>query len=53
MVRGVAFARSRLNSAKPSRWLDISDQLSGVEMMESRQYRHTCVSGTIDLASLS
>jgi len=41
MVKGAALARFRLNAAKPFRSLDISVQLLGVEMMESRQYWHT------------
>ena len=53
MVRGAALARSRLKAAKPSRSLDISVQLLGDEMMESRQYWHTWVSGTIVPVSLS
>ena len=46
--RGVVLARSRLNPAKflllP---VDTEVQWSGVEMMSSRQYRQTCVSGMI------
>ena len=39
--RGAAFARSRLNAAMLFGWLDITAQFSGVEMMDTRQYRHT------------
>jgi len=53
MVRGAALARYRLNAAKSLRSLNIRVQLSGVEMIESRQYRHICVSGAIDLVSTS
>jgi len=49
--RRAAFARSRLAFANSIRSSDISVQFSGAEVMDSRQYRHTCVSGTIDLAS--
>jgi len=51
--RGAALARSKLNAANLLLLLEINVQCSGVEMMESRQYWHTWVSGIIDLASPS
>ena len=48
--RGAAFDRSRLNAASEN-WTQISSNYFGLtEVMDSRQYRHTQVSGTIDLA---
>lgn len=38
---GAAFARSKLTAAISSLWQDISVQFSGMEMMDSRQYRQT------------
>ena len=50
MTRGTALARSRLNAATRSHEPDINVQFSGVDTMDSRQYRHTWVRGTIGLA---
>ena len=49
--RGAALARSGLNAATSSNELDINVQFSGVETMDSRQYRHTRVNRNIALAS--
>ena len=51
MYRGTALTRCKLNAAKFLLLLDIDAQFSGVETMDSRQYRHTWVSGIIDLTS--
>ena len=46
--RGAALARSRFTAAMSSLQLGINVQSSGVETMDSRQYRHTWVSGMIE-----
>ena len=48
--RGAALDRSRLSAVRPKWFEDICVQFSGAEVMDSRQYRHTQVRGTIDLA---
>jgi hypothetical protein len=49
--RGAALARCRQATVISLLSPDINVQFAGVEMMDSRQCRHTCVSGTIEIAS--
>ena len=50
--RRAALARSRLNATRSSLHVsDINVQFSGVDTMDSRQYRHTWVNVKIGLAS--
>ena len=53
IFKGVALARSKLTAAMCSFRLDINDQFPGNEMIDSRQYRHTWVDETIEIASSS
>lgn len=48
---GAALARSKLTAAMSSFKVDTNVQFLGVETMDSRQYRHTWVIGTIGNAS--
>ena len=45
--RGAVLHRSRLNRAMPFCSLDTDVRFLGVEMMDSRQYRHTWVCSVI------
>ena len=51
--RGAALAHWRHTVAMSSFLPDINVQFPGAEIIDSRQYRHTCVSGMIEIASLS
>ena len=53
IFKGDLFARCRQTAVMFSFLLDINVQFPGVEIMDSRQYRHTCVSGTTEIASTS
>ena len=52
-LRGAAWHRSKLNSVKRNDSVGIDVQFPGVEMMDSRQYRHTGVSGMMPLTSVA